>query len=84
MPFRSLDDLRYLIEDELPRQAKTLLAKANVWQARYVEYKRHNMVVQDKAHVDRIVRAMTETECESDLDNGRPTVVGPLRFKLRH
>jgi hypothetical protein len=83
MPF-SLDNLRYLIEDALPRQAKTLLAKANVWQARYAGSKRHDMVVQNKAQVDRIVRAMTETECESDLDNGGPSVVGPLRFKLRH
>jgi hypothetical protein len=85
MPFRSLDDLRYLIEDELPRQAD-LPVKANPLPKERAEHKQHgSRVVPDEVYADRIVRAMAETGCRSDPDDDGPeTNVWLPRFRLRH
>ena len=87
MPFSNFDDLRYLIEDELPQQARAVLAKANLWQENHAERKQHDRrVVLNEIYVNKIVRAMTDTECRSDPDDcGRATSKEWLpRFMLRH
>ncbi|HEY3274410.1 MAG TPA: hypothetical protein VGJ92_11635 [Methanocella sp.] len=86
MPFRSLDDLRYLIEDWLPRLAGAVLTRANAGPDDHVERQQHNLrVVPDELYVDRIVRAMAETEYRSDPDDIRAKTEARLsRFRLRH
>lgn len=87
MPFRSLDDLWYLIEDRLPQQAKSLLTKTNAWQERRVERKRHDrQAVLNSVHVNEIVQAMAETGCGSDPDGDVPATDKAWlpRIRLRH
>jgi hypothetical protein len=86
MPLRSLDDLRYLIEDELPRQARAMQTKANALPAKQTVRKQYDPAVMlDEVYVDRIVQAMTETEYWSDPDDLQVTKEEWLpRFRLRH
>jgi hypothetical protein len=87
MPFRSLDDLRYLIDDELPRRARDALAKTSTWlegHFRRPESDRRDVLA--LADAARIVRAMKDVPCGSDPDSDGQAnrFAGLPRFRLRH
>lgn len=87
MPFTSLDDLRYLIEDELPRRARDVLSKTGTWLKgpfRRLESDRRDVLA--LADADRIVRAMKDVPCGSDpdCDGLANRFAGLPRFRLRH
>jgi hypothetical protein len=86
MPLRSLDHLRYLIEDELPRQARAARTKVNVWQTKHLGRKQNDPAVMfDEVYAGMIVRAMTEAEYPGDPDELQAKKeVWPPRFRLRH